>query len=378
MCNSPPHLSGKSAHFYKPFKDMHPFKVLLYTPLMPLGVPTHAYFSGQRLHVAALPQTLDITQLTATLGGIEQDEWFIAWRNDADESCALKLASANDLAIFKAHAPALLLAQLKQTHRHQRFNKTLAAALVAAVLLVTCGLWWGYGKAVYGLSSLVSITREEQFGSLLLAQLEAEGSLAQTGPALEAIKQIGAQLALHSPYHYQWRIKTDPTANAYALPGGIIVVHSGLLAKMANANELAAVLAHEVQHVEQRHALQNLLDNLGWGIAVMAVLGDVSTPIGLLTHQLGSLYFSRDKEEQADHLGYLALTDAGIAPEGMLTLLQKLAQEPQAAPAWLSSHPDSHARIENIQQLLKQHPCTHCQPLALDWDSIKQIPASPK
>jgi predicted Zn-dependent protease len=216
------------------------------------------------------------------------------------------------------------------------------------------------------------VAQEEQLGHSVLTQVEASGELIKQGVAVEALQSIGKRLTKNSRYHYQWLIKKDKTINAFALPGGIIVVNSALIAKVDNPDELAAVLAHEVQHVEQRHALKSMINSLGWASALMIVLGDVNVATAVIAHQLGNMYFSRDREDEADRLGFQALTQAKISPNGMVTLLQKLAKEPNAtAPEWLSSHPDIAGRIQSIQQMIKKQPCTDCKSLVFDWQKIQ-------
>src|SRR5690606_23383925 len=118
---------------------------------------------------------------------------------------------------------------------------------------------WNYDRLVGWVAEQVSMETEVGIGKSVLKSLNPEANFLDKGPAVEAVQRIGNQLTAGSRYKYQWFVSKDHEVNAFAIPGGIIVVNSGLLKKAESANELAAVLAHEVQHVEQKHALKNML-----------------------------------------------------------------------------------------------------------------------
>jgi predicted Zn-dependent protease len=133
------------------------------------------------------------------------------------------------------------------------------------------------------------------------------------------------------------------------------------------------VLAHEVQHIEQRHSLKSTLNSLGWAALLTVTIGDVSAVAAVMAHQMGSMYFSRDLEDEADRLGFAALTRANITPDGMVTFFQTMAKEEKGdAPAWISSHPATLERIKTIQTLMEKEPCPLCKPLVFDWVQVQK------
>jgi len=356
---------------------MQLFKAILYGGDSPLaGAPVDVVLSGDCLSINAKKIHVNCDNIIMSVGGFDHNEFFLHWYAPTGEAYSLKLMGKTDITFIMANAPPSLKQQFNKWHQRQLSIKLVWASLsgIAGVFVLSLGLlWWQYDAVLSWLTQQVSVRQEEQLGKSVLAQIESNGDLVKQGLAFDTLKNIGKQLTLNSRYHYQWFIKKDKTVNAFALPGGIIVVNSALLAKADNADELAAVLAHEVQHVEQQHALKNMVNSLGWAAALMVVLGDVNAATAVIAHQLGNMYFSRDSEDEADRLGLQALIHAKIAPEGMVTLLQKLAKEPGAnPPEWLSSHPDIAQRIKTIQNLLKERPCKACQPLLIDWKKIQQ------
>jgi predicted Zn-dependent protease len=263
-------------------------------------------------------------------------------------------------------------------YHRRKWNTVLGILAGLAVLLVVA--WW-QSEAITGwIAGHVSMETEIGIGERALAQLELEHELTQEGPAAKAVTDIGTRLTQGSRYKYRWYVSDDKEVNAYALPGGIVVVNKGMIEAASSAEELAGVLAHEVQHVEQRHTLQQLIHAAGWAAVLAVALGDVSAITAIVLHQLGNLRNSRKLESQADTEGMKALARAGIPLEGMATLFRKLQKEQERrggeGPALLSSHPATEERIADLEQLARTIECA-CRPLSLDWPSI-QAAAAPR
>ncbi|MFO1391759.1 MAG: M48 family metallopeptidase [Agitococcus sp.] len=358
---------------------MQKFNATLYGYNMPvMGTVVSAYFVGQRLFIDNMPIELHSSQLSVSVGGIEHDELFLNWCDSEGVQWALKAVSRADIELIANSAPQALQPHLSKWHHRHRHHKTfwgLLGAAVATVVFVLALLLWQYQHMVSWVTSQIPISAEQQLGQAALAQIKAEGDIIESGKAVVALAEIGNKVTRGSNYQYQWLIKQDETVNAFALPSGIIVVHSALIQKADNAEELAAVLAHEVQHVEQRHSLKNMIHSAGWAVVLAVVLGDVSGVTAVIAHQVGSSYFSRELESEADKLGYATLVKAKIKPDGMVSFLQKLADLSQQQPtalAWISSHPDTLERVADIKQLLKEQPCDECKSLIINWQSVQQ------
>lgn len=355
---------------------MQSFDAMLYGPGLPAGgIPVVARFGIDSLHVDEPPRDADAALIDLRVGGFEHDEIFLSWRDADGGDYSLKPADRSATQFVAAHAPAALREQLRAWHHRRRMIRGVWSTIgaIAATVLIGAGLlWWRYDDVVTWLADRVSIANEKKLGDTVLKQLEEEGDIIEDGAAVDAVRAIGQRLTPASSYEYRWLVQRDRTVNAFALPGGIIVVNSGLIQAIENADELAAVLAHEVQHVEQRHALKNMINNLGWAAGLLVVAGDVNAAAVLVLHQLGNNYFSRGVEEEADRIGYDTLVAAKIAPQGMVTLLEKLDEAaPDGGPEWLSSHPDTARRIAAVRQLLQQRPCMDCAPLAYDWSAVQ-------
>jgi beta-barrel assembly-enhancing protease len=359
---------------------MQTFKATLYgaelngAALPPGGLAVEASFSGDALRLVEPRLSIDADAISVSVGGFEHDELFLNWAV-GDNRYSIKTAGRAATAFVLANAPGQLQSQFRPLRTRRRIIRSVwstIGATVATAIVALGLLWWRYDDAVSWLASRISIVNEEKIGESVLKQLETTGEIVKAGPAVEALQNIGQRLVPGSRYKYQWFIHRDDTVNAFALPGGVVVVNSGLIRKIDSADELAAVLAHEVQHVEQRHALKNMINNLGWAAGLLAVVGDVNAAAVLVVHQLGNSYFSRGVEEEADRLGFRTLVDAKIAPHAMVTLLQKLEKEAGSdGPEWLSSHPDTANRVNAMQKMVVDNPCGDCTNLAFDWPAIQ-------
>jgi len=163
----------------------------------------------------------------------------------------------------------------------------------------------------------------------------------------------------------------DKTVNAFALPGGFVGVHLGLIAMTSTRDELASVLAHEMSHVTQRHIArgmvnsrrQSLLGLAGMIVGVIAATRSNRTDgaNAILTgsqavSMQGQLNFSRDMEREADRIGFGVLTGAGFAPGGMAAMFEKLDQASHLNDSggfpYLRTHPITTERIGDARQRL--------------------------
>lgn len=167
------------------------------------------------------------------------------------------------------------------------------------------------------------------------------------------INEIGQRLVSAIPggtsHQYSFNVIPSDEVNAFAMPGGDIFVFTGLLKLVGTKDQLAAVLAHEIQHVENRHSMRahyRALGRVGLFTMLFGIFGDGSavqiTQISLLKH-------SRTLETDADLSGLKLLHAAGIPREAMVKSLTSLAsQGGSGLPAWLSDHPDGTSRVRAV------------------------------
>lgn len=359
---------------------MWEFKVLVFAPgHNPAGVRARIAFHGEAMTVKGhkLFMTVEGRRVRLKTGGYDGRQWLLSWPGDAGEVTAALQGEA-EIRLMQEYAPPSLADQLaraiKSSGRRQgRFRLLVLALLVLLLLpLLLAGLFWVNSERIAAwVSDRVSLDAEKQLGALSFGQMQAQLKLSRTGPAPQMIREIGRRLTAGSAYDYQWYVADDPQVNAFAMPGGYVVVNSGLIKAAASADEVAGVLAHEVQHVELRHSLKNLIHSLGWRAVLSLALGDLSGGIWLdVADQLGRLHYSRDLEREADLKGLLALRRAGIPTQGLPDFFARMAQEDGGRLPLLSSHPASRERQQAMLKAMAAAGPDTSPPLPYDWHWI--------
>lgn len=341
------------------------------------GEQCSAYFSDTAFHVDGQP-AVAILDLSSRAGGFDHNELFFSWQDKQGSNYTFMPSPKSEVIKAVEQAPILLQEGLKQWKFRKRSISIIWTSIITflvAALLTTVLVWWKYDEVLTWVTTHISIKNEEALGKKVFAQIETNTEFITDGPAHTALVEIGTLLSKNSAYQYQWHIAKDAQVNAFAVPGGIIIVNSGLLTAIESPDELAAVLAHEIQHIEQRHALKNMINSAGWAAGMLVLIGDVNIVTAVVIHQLGNLYFGREKEEEADYLGLELLIAQNINPNGMLTFMKRLEQENAVnSPVWLSSHPTTSDRIQQIENKINSSACNTCKSLDYDWQVIKTDP----
>ncbi len=225
---------------------------------------------------------------------------------------------------------------------------------------------------------LMLVSEEEEFkiGRSAAKQVEEEIGIYLELPRLRAlVKKVEDNIGKHSdrPYLiYRTEIVDTPDFNAFALPGGFVFVHRGLLARINSVDELAAVLGHETTHVAARHSAaqiskQKIVNLLLFGVNIAT--GGVVQNYGQFVN-LGLVLafnkFSRDCERQADHYGLMYMTRAGYNPLAFLSVLKQIkrleGKEPSLFEVWFMTHPPTDERIKLAKEELKElrRTCPKC------------------
>jgi Zn-dependent protease with chaperone function len=349
--------------------------ILLFGPELPnAGQAATCVVNQDCIYIPQYKQTIRFAELEARVGSFDHDQLQLCWQYQGNTWLLIPANKDAQKALVKA-LPRRAVAGLgkwKRSTLGQGFVwKTVAYSLcalaVAAVLVV-----WQYDKAVSWVAGRVSLATEQQIGESVLTSLKTQAKLIDQGVAIDAVKKIGDKLTKDSAYKYQWHIAQDPVVNAFALPGGVVVVNTGLLEKADSPNEVAGVLAHEIQHVEQRHALKNMITSSGIAATVLLVLGDANAVMMIMAHQVSAQYFTRQAESDADMKGVTLLQKRNIDTQGMVAFFKKLqeAYKGKEDPGWLSSHPDTTSRIQAIEKYNQEHPCLNCEQLKWDKKAI--------
>ena len=231
---------------------------------------------------------------------------------------------------------------------------------------------------------------ERKVGDEIMRDIRADPSFLDDPEVVGYLNSLGYRLAAASPNNrqdFEFFVVRDSTLNAFALPGGFIGVHSGLILAAQSESELAGVLAHEIAHVTQRHIARfvaqesrnSILSIAALAVAILAARSNsqVGGAAGALV-QAGtiqsSLDFTRENEREADRVGFQILTGAGLDPRGMATFFERLAKFNRLydnnAPVYLRSHPLTTDRLADIENRLVSAPYKQI-PDSLDFQLVR-------
>ena len=305
------------------------------------------------------------------------------WRGDALQ---LEWGEATAPFVLSIHDPIAVRAIQAQlgswTPSVRVASSGLPQAAMIAVLAICLVVAGGIALVVTQSRQLVDLAVhripvewEARLGELSLPSVMAGGEAVQSGEVVLAVEDLGGRLVEHveSPYTFTWHVVQNEQVNALALPGGHVVVFTGLIAAAERPEELAGVMAHEIQHVVQRHSLRAMVRGLGLRAILSIVLngvGDAGTQVAGLVEHLGGLSFSREQEEQADRDGLALLQRAGIDGAGMADFFERLAKSSGEPPAILSTHPASEERAGRIRAQLTT--ASVAVPLPYDWPAVRK------
>jgi len=265
----------------------------------------------------------------------------------------------------------------------RRLACRLGIAAVVAITVVT-------GSALADIEDLPDIGSpsdailsrkiEAQVGRQVYYSLVQSGAVMTDPESQEYIQDLGMRLVSHAGtkgQRFQFFIVDSPVINAFALPGGYIGIHTGLLLATKTESELAGVLAHEISHVTQRHISRAVFANsrastLSMATMLGAILIGVATGVdpGLIQGAVGAsqgmaveqqISFTRSNEKEADRVGLDVLADAGFEPTGMPDFFETMGRSSATlsenkAPEFLLTHPVSTDRMAETRARAKNYP----------------------
>lgn len=230
----------------------------------------------------------------------------------------------------------------------------IPAAAVAAVV-ITAGLYFvGIPAAASYTADRIPTSWEEELGRRTLESFTdnlPECDDEALGRHVGSIVKRLDEAAPTHPYTFKVHIIETDAVNAFALPGGYIVLFSGLIEKTDNPEELAGVVAHEMQHIIHRHTTKGMVENLSTYMLFKFMAGDAYA--GGLINSLGNLRYSRIHERTADEEGLKLLISSGIDPSGFVSFFEKMEDMEGNLPeqlSYLSTHPFAGERVGYIKK----------------------------
>jgi Zn-dependent protease with chaperone function len=253
---------------------------------------------------------------------------------------------------FSAALTQAMQRQTGSVNKHR--GSTLLKLLLFFVALGLLFYFFALPRLAASMVNKVPVSYEKQLGEQLYQSMRGTFQVDEAKTAY--INSFFDELKIPSAYNIQITVVKSDVVNAFAMPGGRIVVYDKILEGMQSYEELAALLAHEFTHVEKRHSLRSMLRQVSSQVFFTLLMGDVSVVGGVLlqnANDLKQLSYSRELETESDEHGAQLLADRNISCNGFVRLFQLLKKEMGSIQPneWLSSHPDLENRINHIQEL---------------------------
>ena len=289
-------------------------------------------------------------------------------------------------------ANAQTAGSIARIRSEKRRSVAVVSAVLIALLCVLIGLVLLKDPLVRLVVRRIPVSIEQKLGDVALRQMMLMQTPVKDERLSKPLESIVERLTKAGRVTQPFRVHVvrDSSVNAFALPGGHLVINTGLLERVESGEEIAGVLGHEIAHVTERHSLEQIVSTVGVFTLVQLLFGDVSGLIAVAADggaQLLTMSFSRDAEREADARGVEYLHRAQINPEGMLSFFGKLQKEEarlggdKAAEMLevISTHPPTGKRIEALTVAIAEWRARgRYRPLDVDIKSINSVAAAGK
>ncbi|MFG0287842.1 MAG: M48 family metallopeptidase [Rhodopirellula sp. JB044] len=275
--------------------------------------------------------------------------------------------------------------QLAIGHKKRR-GESRRAFLFGTICLTAILLFIvvGYFAIRYGARSAVlalPVSIDAQIGDAAMESMDLGGPKVRDEVVVGAMQSIVDRIAPAAAVEgidFRVHVVESSQINAFALPGGNMVVYTGLIQNASSPEQIAGVLSHEMAHATLRHGIQRIGQSLGIWAGISLLVGDVSGLTGAAVDlmQVASVNsYSRTHENEADAEGVRMLHAVEIDPSAMADFFEHLEEEEGDVPgifAWISTHPDHASRIASVRAQLAGLPPVQYQPIDIDWGEIRQ------
>lgn len=262
--------------------------------------------------------------------------------------------------------------------------RKIAIVFVASALALSAGLVRANELPQLGqdAASIISPYEERQIGEEAMVQIRHSLDFVDDAELTYYLQQLGTRLTSHlayRPHQFQFFLIAHPEINAFAIPGGFVGVHTGLITNARNESEVAAVLAHEISHVTQRHWPRMVAAQKGRAGATMAailasiVIAGSGNPNGagvamaaMAANTDSQLAFTRSFEREADRIGIQLLADSNYDVTAMASFFERLGAASGYAganlPEFVRTHPVTTDRIAEARNNEKRFQHIHVKP----------------
>lgn len=289
-------------------------------------------------------------------------------------------------------ALAALASNMKRAAPRRERVLPVLGALLAALLFTIGGLAVLVENAPDAVAPYVPHALEKRVGAAVVTAMQGDAVSCEKPEGIAALQRLVDRFQVASGYPHKIKVAVidmyEPTlaggrerkrrvVNAFAAPGGYMVVMSGLIERADGPEELAGVMAHEMGHIVHRHSVKALLRAYGFGLVTKLVVGGFSSDVGAVADAGGillTLRHNREAEREADRTGLRLLDDTGMRADGLARFFSKILDEHGGKDGAqqmgvFSTHPPTRERIEATRR-----PATGAPPMsAREWQALRTV-----
>jgi Zn-dependent protease with chaperone function len=329
---------------------------------------------------------VDLTQAEWKLGGFDHNMLYIT-PHDPDPHKVLLLQDLSLLNILSSSPNTFISSKAKNISGKFVKKKKLKLLGIGVIVLffVFIGLIVSGSAFNSVLLNLVPVEWDQKLGEYAyptaISSISPGAAKIENEFVINSMEKIKNRLVSsmdNRQFNYTITVLNSPVQNAFALPGGKIIIFSGLLLQADGPDEVAGILAHEIIHVENRHSMKQIVRNLGLVTLLNVFLGNIEGAAGVIISagsELLTLGYSRSMEKEADTEGFKLLDRSGIDGLGMIRFFEKLSKDEKTPGPLelLSTHPMSEKRAVFLSQLKEKYKADKFVPFDINWNRVKKL-----
>jgi predicted Zn-dependent protease len=268
---------------------------------------------------------------------------------------------------------------LRQCRSESRRGTIIGTAVLLGIAALVVVSYFAIRAGARAAVQALPVRIDRELGSAAFKSMDLGGPEVTDEVVVGAMNSIVDRLAPQAAIEgmeFDVHVVDSPAVNAFCLPGGTIVVFTGLIHAADDAEQVAGVLGHEISHATLRHGLERIGQSLGLWTGVTLLLGDTGglTAAAVDLFQVASINsYSHEQENAADLESVRMLHAAGVDPLGLAGFFETLKEQQGDLPvlvSWISTHPHHAARIANVKTEAAALPQREFQPLEIDWPSV--------
>jgi predicted Zn-dependent protease len=235
-------------------------------------------------------------------------------------------------------------------------NTAIAGLALLVLILMGATYWYGLPWLAGAVASRIPVSAETEMGDTMYENMIRAYDIDK--PLTDAVNDFAKSIDFKTQYPIRVTVVKEDEVNAFALPGGHIVVFDKIIRQMKTKEQLAALLAHEVAHVHYKHSLRNIFRSLAGYLFLSLLLNDINGIVAIVadnSNALANLTYSRELEAEADSKGMDVLQSDGISLYGFVDLFKLLKSEhgDLGSLKLLSTHPLTEERLQAATRMAK-------------------------